>query len=281
MSRILKSVLFTFIVISGFIASSFISSITAKDLSNLVPIDAPITVIPTGCIVTGCSNELCVDEKYGHVDSTCQWKEEYSCLPNAICERQSDNSCGWTYTEKYNECRGVNLPTAPVTPTPTPTQTPKIIAVCGNTICETGEADTTSGGCDPSASSLCLGPPLTLKSGTCPTDCPSQKPYKPTTTPTPTLLPTISIVSTTSVPKVTFTPSPSLTPFSNTPPTARFLRTVFNQTNEKVKSEMTTRYSSKEYLNNVSQLPPLYVRIIKHIHSLFLVPSSDTFFFSL
>jgi hypothetical protein len=53
------------------------------------------------CYVTGCSHQLCSDQK---VESTCEFIEQYSCLKYAICERQPNAKCGWTITKQYNDC---------------------------------------------------------------------------------------------------------------------------------------------------------------------------------
>ncbi|PIQ76283.1 hypothetical protein COU78_02055 [Candidatus Peregrinibacteria bacterium CG10_big_fil_rev_8_21_14_0_10_49_24] len=49
---------------------------------------------------------------------------------------------------------------------------PKPQVVCGNGVCETGEADTTeSGGCPAGSPPECLGPPARFVPGSCPSDC--------------------------------------------------------------------------------------------------------------
>jgi len=54
--------------------------------------------------------------------------------------------------------------------------------ICGNLICEAGEANVSSpGGCGPNAPPECLGPPAYFSPGTCPQDC--------SVTPTPTPIP--------------------------------------------------------------------------------------------
>jgi len=54
------------------------------------------------CVVTGCSGQICSDEE---VVTTCEFKEEYACFKEAICEKQDSGECGWTETEEYNQCR--------------------------------------------------------------------------------------------------------------------------------------------------------------------------------
>ena len=54
------------------------------------------------CIVTGCSGQICSDRE---VVTTCEFREEYACFKEAICERQVSGECGWTETEEYNQCQ--------------------------------------------------------------------------------------------------------------------------------------------------------------------------------
>lgn len=55
------------------------------------------------CVVTGCSGQVCSDK---HEATTCEYKEEYACYRDAICERQTSGECGWTMTEELTECLG-------------------------------------------------------------------------------------------------------------------------------------------------------------------------------
>lgn len=56
-----------------------------------------------GCKIGGCSGEIC-GEKGEDMITTCEWRPEYGCYKIAICERQSDGKCGWTMTEKLQNC---------------------------------------------------------------------------------------------------------------------------------------------------------------------------------
>lgn len=58
------------------------------------------------CYVGGCSGQICSDRE--GVISTCEWREEYACYQNAICERQPDGQCGWTPTPELEACLGGN-----------------------------------------------------------------------------------------------------------------------------------------------------------------------------
>lgn len=57
------------------------------------------------CVQSGCNSELCVEEGV-EVSSTCQAPTiEQSCLVQyAFCERQKTGQCGWSTTDKYNQC---------------------------------------------------------------------------------------------------------------------------------------------------------------------------------
>lgn len=66
---------------------------------------APKPTVGAGCVVGGCSSQLCVDASEGDVVSTCEWREEYGCYQTATCERQSNGQCGWTETEELKQCR--------------------------------------------------------------------------------------------------------------------------------------------------------------------------------
>jgi len=57
------------------------------------------------CTVTGCSSQLCLDaEQASEIDSTCEWKEEYGCYREAVCELQENGMCGWTETTELLSC---------------------------------------------------------------------------------------------------------------------------------------------------------------------------------
>jgi hypothetical protein len=56
-----------------------------------------------GCMVSGCSGQLCVEEGSDGV-STCEWREEYACYRTARCERQATGICGWTSTQELRSC---------------------------------------------------------------------------------------------------------------------------------------------------------------------------------
>lgn len=88
------------------IKNSFINKSSFVDQNpNFFPIPKPtptLTPYPVSdCKITGCSRQVCSDQD---VITTCEFRAEYACYENAICEKQSDGKCGWTKTEELNKC---------------------------------------------------------------------------------------------------------------------------------------------------------------------------------
>ncbi len=60
-----------------------------------------------GCVVGGCSGQLCISAEeaaQGGGISTCEFREEYACYQDAVCEKQATSSCGWTMDAKLTQC---------------------------------------------------------------------------------------------------------------------------------------------------------------------------------
>jgi len=56
------------------------------------------------CATGGCSSQVCgVRDKVKGIVTTCEWREEYSCLKKTVCGCV-DGSCRWKETEEYREC---------------------------------------------------------------------------------------------------------------------------------------------------------------------------------
>lgn len=55
------------------------------------------------CVRGGCSGELCV-EKGTESATACQWKPQYICYRQAICERQPTGRCEWKNDKQLKEC---------------------------------------------------------------------------------------------------------------------------------------------------------------------------------
>ena len=64
----------------------------------------PAPVAGGGCIVGGCSAQLCTEESEGPVASDCMYRPEYECYKTAKCERQSNGQCGWTPSASLTAC---------------------------------------------------------------------------------------------------------------------------------------------------------------------------------
>lgn len=95
---------------------SFVQELSDEEKSQLVPPEdnsqigndeedfSNTPVSKNGCIVGGCSGEICQDKDEEPMASTCLYKEEYDCYKKAVCERQSDGKCGWTQTDELKTC---------------------------------------------------------------------------------------------------------------------------------------------------------------------------------
>lgn len=55
------------------------------------------------CVHGGCSNQLCVQAGEDAV-STCEFRPEYACYAQALCERQASGKCGFTPTDALASC---------------------------------------------------------------------------------------------------------------------------------------------------------------------------------
>jgi eight-cysteine-cluster-containing protein len=96
-----------------------------------------------GCVVGGCSSQLCIEPGNDGI-STCEWNEAYACYQQqGICERNSNNECGWRQTQALQDCIA-----AASNPNPMPIRTPVLGPCIRNQpdAC-TSDADCTTGGC--------------------------------------------------------------------------------------------------------------------------------------
>lgn len=58
-----------------------------------------------GCVIGGCSAELCLNSEDEPMTSTCEWKEEYACYAReGVCKQQADGQCGWEMTDSMKTC---------------------------------------------------------------------------------------------------------------------------------------------------------------------------------
>ena len=80
------------------------SGLPEHDDSLKIPIKFSKNVAKTGCIVDGCSGQLCRDESSEGMTTTCEYLAEYACFKYSKCERQGDGKCGWTQTQEFTTC---------------------------------------------------------------------------------------------------------------------------------------------------------------------------------
>jgi len=68
-------------------------------------LEIPVRFIPSvaqkECKPTGCSGQVCSDED---IITTCEFRPEYACYREAVCERQMTGECGWTETAIFKSC---------------------------------------------------------------------------------------------------------------------------------------------------------------------------------
>jgi len=103
-ARIQQSYPATCVMPSG---ERFVQELTDEEEVDLVPPEEESSNTPIskdGCIVGGCSGEICQDKDEEPIFSACLYKEEYDCYKKAVCERQSDGKCGWTQTNELETC---------------------------------------------------------------------------------------------------------------------------------------------------------------------------------
>ena len=74
-----------------------VPAIRAPNTDSQVPFE--------GCVVAGCSGQLCVSPaEAATMITTCEFRPEYACYKTAVCERQADDQCGWTHTSELEQC---------------------------------------------------------------------------------------------------------------------------------------------------------------------------------
>ncbi|MCU0678264.1 MAG: hypothetical protein MUF19_01605 [Candidatus Pacebacteria bacterium] len=80
--------------------------VSPRETPAPAPAPKPVVTKPEpsrGCMVTGCSSQLCVEEGQD-MATTCEWVSKYSCYQTATCERQATGECGWTDTPALQQC---------------------------------------------------------------------------------------------------------------------------------------------------------------------------------
>jgi hypothetical protein len=80
------------------------------------PGEVPVAEAPSddvavaGCVRAGCSQQLCIPEGEDRM-TTCEFRAEYACYREAVCERQPDGECGFSPTPELSAC--LESPPAP------------------------------------------------------------------------------------------------------------------------------------------------------------------------
>ncbi|MEX0919081.1 MAG: Gmad2 immunoglobulin-like domain-containing protein [Candidatus Paceibacterota bacterium] len=77
--------------------------------SLIIPINFTEVTTPTdptsrakdGCIITGCSSQICSDQE---VVTTCEYLPEYACYQSAICGRGPTGQCQWQDSPALAQC---------------------------------------------------------------------------------------------------------------------------------------------------------------------------------
>jgi len=104
-SRKIVAIVITLVIMVS--VAVIIEAFTPASILAPIPVPAPtltpdIPVPPIAqCRVTGCSSQVCADQD---VITTCEFRPEFACYTNAVCERQADNQCGWTMTSELQAC---------------------------------------------------------------------------------------------------------------------------------------------------------------------------------
>lgn len=55
------------------------------------------------CKPGGCSGQLCLSKSRSSMMTTCEYRDEYACIPNDNC-LCINNECQWERNEEYTEC---------------------------------------------------------------------------------------------------------------------------------------------------------------------------------
>ncbi len=86
--------------------SNFEECVAQKNVVHFSPSVSCLDFVKKGCVVTGCSGQICAEEETA---TTCEFLPRYECYKDASCKIQPDGNCGWTMTEELKECLGKPL----------------------------------------------------------------------------------------------------------------------------------------------------------------------------
>jgi hypothetical protein len=85
-------------------SEGFYVKVLGETASSTLPITTVGTTNTDGCMIGGCSSQLCVEESDGNVASNCMYSPQYACYKTAECKRQTTGQCGWTETPALAAC---------------------------------------------------------------------------------------------------------------------------------------------------------------------------------
>lgn len=92
--------------VGGLIVGLLVKALPNQNFSPNIPTPTTSQTLRNGCVVGGCSGQLCVDENIDDgTATTCEYSELYGCYKEAICERQENGQCGWTQTQAFLQCQ--------------------------------------------------------------------------------------------------------------------------------------------------------------------------------
>jgi len=77
------------------------SGLPENDDELIIPVIFGNASVGRACVVTGCSGQICAESE---IASTCEYKPEYACYKDAICEQQATGECGWTSSDQLQAC---------------------------------------------------------------------------------------------------------------------------------------------------------------------------------
>ena len=67
----------------------------------VVPRESTSSTVSGGCMIGGCSGEICADEE---MMSNCMYRPEFSCYRGASCARNKAGQCAWVETKELTKC---------------------------------------------------------------------------------------------------------------------------------------------------------------------------------
>lgn len=83
----------------GCAATLCMTGTTCVEDANGVAECKPNTTAP--CVKTGCSGHICADQQR---ITTCEFRPEYACYQQAVCERNASGQCGFRQTSALTSC---------------------------------------------------------------------------------------------------------------------------------------------------------------------------------